>query len=213
LLFVSQLLNLESMNLGFLASHGGSNMQAIIDKCRGGQIPANPALLICNNPGATAVKRARDLQVTVRILNGKTHPNPDELDRAMKSALLEAEVDLVILAGYMKKIGPATLVAFSNRILNIHPSLLPKFGGRGMYGIRVHEAVISTGETESGATVHLIDSGYDKGQILRQSKIVVAASDTPESLQKRILEIEHDLYPETIAAIAKGSIDLPVNAP
>lgn len=201
------------MNLGFLASHGGSNMQAIIDKCRNGQIPANPALLICNNPGATAVSRARNAQVPVAILNGKTHPDSDELDRAMTSALIEAKVDLVILAGYMKKIGPKTLAAFANRILNIHPSLLPKFGGRGMYGIRVHEAVIAAGETESGATVHLIDSGYDQGRILRQSKVAVSVSDTPESLQKRVLEIEHDLYPETIAAIANGTIALPVNRP
>lgn len=197
------------MKLGFLASHGGSNMQAIVDNCRSGAIPAEPVLLICNNPNANAVERARVAQVPVEILNGKTHTDPDQLDQAMEMSLLEAGVELVILAGYMKKIGPRTLSAFSNRILNIHPSLLPKFGGQGMYGIRVHEAVIASTESESGATVHLIDNGYDRGRILRQAILKVNTKDTPESLQKRVLELEHKLYPKTVAEIVLGSIKLP----
>ena len=104
----------------------------------------------------------------------------------MEKSLLEAGVDLVVLAGYMKKIGPTTLSTFSNRILNIHPSLLPKFGGQGMFGIRVHEAVVAAGEPQSGATVHLIDNGYDQGQIIRQAILKVDTSDTPATLQKRI---------------------------
>lgn len=186
-------------------------MQAIIDRCQSGQIKADPVLLICNNSDAIVVKRAQIAQVPVKILNGKTHGDPEDLDRAMTKSLQEAAVDLVILAGYMKKIGPITLSAFSNRILNIHPSLLPKFGGRGMYGMLVHEAVIASGESESGATVHLVDSGYDRGKILRQAMVKVDTKDTPESLQKRVLELEHKLYPDTIAEIASGLIKLPLN--
>ena len=199
------------MKLGFLASHGGSNMQAIIDQCLSGAIEGKPVILICNNPNAIAVERARDAQLTVEILNERTHADQDQLDRQMEKSLLEAGVDLVVLAGYMKKIGPTTLSTFSNRILNIHPSLLPKFGGQGMFGIRVHEAVVAAGESQSGATVHLIDNGYDQGQIIRQAILKVDTSDTPATLQKRVLELEHILYPNTIAEIASGKIKLSVN--
>lgn len=199
------------MKLGFLASHGGSNMQAIIEQCLSGAIEGKPVILICNNPNAIAVERARDAQLTVEILNGRTHADQDQLDRQMEKSLLEAGVDLVVLAGYMKKIGPTTLSTFSNRILNIHPSLLPKFGGQGMFGIRVHEAVVAAGESQSGATVHLIDNGYDQGKIIRQAMLKVDTSDTPATLQKRVLELEHILYPNTIAEIASGKIKLSVN--
>ena len=199
------------MKLGFLASHGGSNMQAIIEQCLSGAIEGKPVILICNNPNSIAVERARDAQLTVEILNGRTHADQDQLDRQMEKSLLEAGVDLVVLAGYMKKIGPTTLSTFSNRILNIHPSLLPKFGGQGMFGIRVHEAVVAAGESQSGATVHLIDNGYDQGKIIRQAMLKVDTSDTPATLQKRVLELEHILYPNTIAEIASGKIKLSVN--
>ena len=197
------------MNLGFLASHGGSNMQAILDGCRSGDIPATPSLLICNNPKAGAVDRAQRFGLSYQVLNKKTHPDAADRDAAITAALQSAKVDLVILAGYMQMIGPKVLSAFKNRILNIHPALLPKFGGQGMFGMRVHEAVIAAGETESGATVHVINEVYDEGPILRQARVSVLPNDTPESLQKRVLEQEHRLYPETITAIAKGEITLP----
>lgn len=184
-------------------------MQAIIDACADGRIPASPSLLICNNPTAFAAARARTAGLTVEILNGKTHPNPSDLDLAIEEALLAHQIDLVILAGYMKRIGKHVLSSFSNRILNIHPSLLPKFGGRGMYGIRVHQAVIQSGESETGATVHLVNERYDEGPILQQRSINVDSEDTPEALQQRTLVLEHSLYPDTIAKIAKGEIDLP----
>ena len=186
-------------------------MQAIIDACEDGRIPASPSLLICNNPSAFAATRARQSGLEVEILNGKTHPDPDDLDTAIRDALLAHHIDLVVLAGYMKRIGPRTLSAFANRILNIHPSLLPKFGGRGMYGLRVHEAVIRSGEIETGATVHLINENYDEGPILQQRSIPVHSHDTAESLQQRALELEHSLYPDTISRIAKGEIVLPGN--
>ncbi len=197
------------MNLGFFASHGGSNMQAIIDGCQNGAIQAKPVLLICNNRNAQAIERANTAGFRSEVINGKTHPEESERDQAMLSALESAEVDLIILAGYMKKIGSAVLSAFSNRILNIHPALLPKFGGQGMYGMHVHEAVIAASETESGATVHLINEVYDEGPILQQLKVPVLQDDTPETLQKRVLEKEHILYPDTVAKIARGEIELP----
>ncbi len=197
------------MKLGFLASHGGSNMQAILDGCDDGSISATPEILICNNPNAQAVERAQLADLPVRILNGKTHPDPESLDHAILDALTNARIDLIVLAGFMKKIGPLTMAAFRNRIVNIHPSLLPKFGGQGMYGLRVHKAVLEAGEIETGATVHLIGSQYDEGPILQQATVPVYPGDTPEALQLRVLDREHQLYPDTLAKIARDEIELP----
>ena len=197
------------MKLGFLASHGGSNMQAILDGCDDGWISATPAILICNNPNTQAVERAQLADLPVRILNGKTHPDPESLDHAILDALTNARIDLIVLAGFMKKIGPLTMAAFRNRIVNIHPSLLPKFGGQGMYGLHVHKAVLEAGEIETGATVHLIGSQYDEGPILQQATVPVYPGDTPEALQLRVLDQEHQLYPDTLAKIARGEIELP----
>ncbi len=197
------------MKLGFLASHGGSNMQAILDACASGAVPATPALLVCNNPGAVALARAAHAGMPARIINAKTHPDPAARDAAMLETLRDSGVELVVLAGYMKKIGPRVLAAYRNRILNIHPALLPKFGGQGMYGIHVHQAVIDARETESGATVHLVTADYDEGPILQQARVPVLPGDTPESLQSRVLAQEHRLYPDTIAKIARSQIHLP----
>lgn len=197
------------MKIAFLASHGGSNMQAILDGCRDGSIPADPSLLVCNNPKAGAIDRARRSGMPHVVLNGKTHPDESQLDQAILGSLQASGAELVILAGYMKKIGPQVLHAYRNRILNIHPALLPKHGGQGMYGMNVHRAVIAAGETESGATVHLINEVYDEGPILQQARVPVLADDTPETLQARVLQQEHRLYPDTLAKIAQGEIVLP----
>ncbi|MCH6255162.1 phosphoribosylglycinamide formyltransferase [Puniceicoccaceae bacterium K14] len=197
------------MRLGFLASHGGSNMQAILDACAIGSIKAIPALLVCNNRTAGAIERSQKANMPFAVLNGKTHPDEDALDQAILNSLKDAQVELVVLAGYMKKIGPRVLKAYHNRILNIHPALLPKFGGQGMYGMNVHKAVIAAKETKSGATVHLIDEVYDEGPILQQVEVPVLPEDTPEILQARVLTQEHFLYPDTIAKIASGEIKLP----
>ncbi len=197
------------VKIAFLASHGGSNMQAILDGCASGAIAADPALLICNNPGAGALQRAERHGMPAQVLNARSHPEPAALDFAIRDALSAAGTELVILAGYMKKIGPATLAHYRDRILNIHPALLPKFGGRGMYGMHVHEAVIAAGEAESGATVHLVNEVYDDGPILQQARVPVLPDDTPESLQARVLKQEHLLYADTLAKIARGEITLP----
>jgi len=117
-------------------------------------------------------------------------------------------VDLVILAGYMRPVGPGLLQAYPDRVLNIHPALLPKFGGKGMYGIHVHEAVLAAGDKTTGVTVHLVNSEYDRGRILAQRTAPVLPGDTPESLQKRVLAIEHEIYADVINRIAAGEIRL-----
>jgi len=122
------------LNLGFIASHNGTNMQAIIDACSQGRLDAVPCAVISNNSKSGALERARNEGIPYYHLSGKTHPDPRELDKAIIEAFLKHKVNLVILAGYMKKLGPHTLTAYRNRILNIHPALLPKFGGKGMYG-------------------------------------------------------------------------------
>jgi phosphoribosylglycinamide formyltransferase-1 len=118
------------------------------------------------------------------------------------------EVNLIVLAGYMRKLGPRTLAQYRGRVLNIHPALLPKFGGPGMYGARVHEAVLTAQEKESGATIHLVTEEYDQGPIIAQSRVAVLPGDTVESLAARVLEVEHALFPETLARIARGEIEL-----
>lgn len=196
------------MNIGFLASHGGSNMQAIIDACKEGRLSATAAVVISNNGDSRALERARTEGIPNYHLSGNTHPDPDDLDRAIMDTLILHKVDVVALAGYMKKLGPKTLAHFRGRILNIHPALLPKFGGKGMYGIHVHEAVLAAGEKESGVTVHLVDEEYDRGPILAQVRVPVMPGDTPEALAERVLAQEHILYSATLQRIATGEIIL-----
>jgi phosphoribosylglycinamide formyltransferase-1 len=197
------------MNLGFLASHNGSNMQAIIDACKSGELPAKPTLVISNNGDSGALARARQESIPYCHLSAQTHPSPGLLDQAIRDALVAHGVDLVILAGYMKKLGEQTLARYAGAILNIHPALLPKFGGQGMYGIRVHEAVLAAGEKESGVTIHLVNGEYDSGAIIAQEKIAVLADDTPQTLAARVLRLEHAAFPQTLRKIALGEIRLP----
>ena len=183
-------------------------MQAIIDACKAGRLNAVPAVVISNNGDSRALERARTEGIPGYYLSGTTHPDPDGLDQAILDALVRHKVDVVALAGYMKKLGPKTLVHFRGRILNIHPALLPKHGGKGMYGIHVHEAVIAAGEKESGVTVHLVNEEYDRGPILAQVRVPVLPGDTPETLAERVLIQEHILYPATLEKIATGEIVL-----
>ena len=196
------------MNLGFLASHNGSNMQAVIDACRSGRLTARPVVVISNNRDSGALERARNENIPRFYLSGRIHPDPEDLDREIVDVLLEHGVNLVILAGYMKKIGPVTLATFPGHVLNIHPGLLPEYGGQGMYGRRVHEAVLAAGARETGATVHVVDAIYDNGPILAQRKVSVKKTDTADTLARRVLALEHELYVETIDHIVRGEIKL-----
>lgn len=198
------------MNIAFLASHRGSNMQSIIDACKSGLLAARPVVVISNNADSGALARAQAEGIPAHHLSSKSIADEDELDKCIADTLLQYETELVILAGYMKRIGVSTLAAFPARIINIHPCLLPKYGGQGMYGMRVHEAVIASGDKESGVTIHVVTGEYDKGAILAQRKVPVEEGDSAESLAKRVLAVEHTLYVETIANIVSGNIELPV---
>jgi phosphoribosylglycinamide formyltransferase 1 len=196
------------LRLGFLASHGGSNVQAILDACRDGRLDAAPCVVISNNSDAMVLDRAMAARVPAFHLSSHVHPDPVRLDDAILAVLEKHGVNLIVLAGYMKKLGPKTLARYHGRVVNMHPALLPKFGGQGMYGHHVHEAVLAAGEKESGATVHIADAEYDEGRILAQKRVPVMADDSPDSLAARVLEVEHQLYAETLQRIATGDIKL-----
>lgn len=198
------------LKIGVLASHGGSNMQAIIDAIEAGRLDARIVLVISNNSGSGALERAREHGLPWRHLSGVQLPDAGRLDAAICEALEEAGADVIVLAGYMKKIGARTLGAFEGRILNIHPALLPQHGGPGMYGIHPHESVLAAGDAESGATVHVVDARYDEGPILKQRRVPVLPDDTPQTLQQRVLAEEHRIYAEVLEDVVRGRIRLPV---
>lgn len=193
-------------NIGFLASGRGSNVRVIVEACRNGSLDANPAVIISNNAMSGVLDYAKNENIPHYHLSQQTHTNSDVV---ITETLIQHDVSLVVLAGYMKKIGPYLLETFKYKIINIHPSLLPKFGGQGMYGIKVHEEVIAAGEKETGVTIHLVNDTYDQGQILAQQKISIEPNDTPESLAARVLSIEHELYKSTIRNIISGKLVLP----
>jgi phosphoribosylglycinamide formyltransferase 1 len=197
------------MKIGFLASHNGSNMQAIIDACKSGALQATPAVVISNNSDSGALARAALEGIPHYCLSGKSHSEPEALDQAIVDTLIRHGVDIIVLAGYMKKIGPKVLKHFKGHILNIHPALLPRHGGQGRYGLHVHEAVIAAGDKESGASIHIVDENYDTGPVIAQDRVLVMPGDTPETLAARILEIEHTLFAKTLQRIVKGEIVLP----
>ena len=184
-------------------------MKAIIDACHDGSLDGHPVVLISNNAESGALAIARNEAIPAYHLSSKTHPDIDVLDAVIAETLKQHDVDLVILAGYMKKIGPQVLTAYKNKIINIHPSLLPKFGGQGLYGLKVHEAVLAANERETGVTIHIVNDEYDKGKILSQYRIPIRPDDTAESLAIRVLEVEHAFYTESLQKIITGEITLP----
>ena len=197
--------------LAVLVSGRGSNMTAIINACEQGTLSASVELVISNNENSLALELAQEQNIDICHLSSRTHADADLLDIAMQQVLASHNIDIVLLAGFMKKIGPKTLSAYKGRLINIHPSLLPKFGGQGMFGLNVHKAVIVAGEKETGVTIHLVDGEYDKGAILAQTAVAVGVEDTPESLAAKVLKVEHVLFAETIQKIIDGSIILPAN--
>src|SRR4029453_13604732 len=151
------------MNVGVLASHEGTTLQSLLDACSDGRIQGRVAVLVSNNGDSGALRRARQAGVQAVHLSSKTHEDPAALDAAIRGVLVAADVDVVFLAGYMKKMGPLVLWAFGGKILNPPPALLPRFGGPGMYGDRVFEAVLEAGEPESGGAIHLVEASYIHG--------------------------------------------------
>lgn len=197
------------LNLGILASGRGSNMQAVIDACKRGTLDAEIRVVISNNPDAGALEKARAEGIPAVRLSSRTHPGADDLDRAICRTLQEKQVEWVVLAGYMKKLGPVTLDAYRGRILNNHTALLPEFGGPGMYGERVHQAVLDAGERTSGVSIHLVDEEYDHGDVVAQATVPVHDTDTAQALANRVLGQEHLLLVDTLRRIAAGDLVLP----
>lgn len=191
------------MRLGILASHQGTNFQAVIDACQCGDLEAEIAVAISNNSQSGALARARSANIPTIHLSSRTHPQAEALDTALLSALIDHQVDLVVMLGYMKKLGPRILQHFQGRIINIHPSLLPKYGGHGMFGLNVHKAVLESTDTETGVTVHYVDAHYDTGQMITQVRIQVMPDDSPESLAARVLPQEHKLLVNTLKQLTE----------
>jgi phosphoribosylglycinamide formyltransferase-1 len=194
------------MRLAFLASNNGSSLRAIVAATEAGTLAATPALVVSNRAAAPALDFARAMGIPTLCL--PTAADPTGADTRLAGALRRAGADLVILSGYLRKLGPATLDAFRGRILNIHPALLPAFGGQGMYGRRVHEAVIAARARVSGASVHLVDEIYDHGPVLARAVTPVTADDTPETLERRVIALEPALFVETLRRIAAGELTL-----
>lgn len=196
------------LRLAVFCSHNGTNLQALLDACQQGRIDAVPAVVVGNNSKAYAFERARSADVPTVHLSGRTHPDPHDLDFATVEVLQGYGVDLVCLAGYLRRLGPGTVHAFRNRIVNIHPSLLPRHGGEGMHGLAVHQAVLDARDAETGASVILVDEQYDHGAVIAQERVPVLASDTADDLAARVFVVEHRLYPHTVDRIAHGALDL-----
>lgn len=199
----------DGVKLGLLASGRGTVVQAILDACRSGRLAAEPALVISNNSRSGAAERARLGGVPFCHLSGRTHPDADALDAAIAAALEAHAVELVVLAGYMKQLGPQVLARFRGRILNTHPALLPRFGGPGMYGKHVHEAVLAAGENETGVSIHLVDADYDTGRVLAQCRVPVLEGDDAGRLAERVQKRERAFYVDTLREIVEGRLELP----
>ena len=194
---------MNKLRIGVLASGDGSNLQSIIDSCEDGSVPAEVVLVISNNSTAKALDRAQNHGIDALHISAVTEGSAESVDIRIAHEMKSRSVDLIALAGYMKKIGPAVLDHYTGRIINIHPALLPKFGGPGMYGMHVHEAVVESGDRESGASVHFVDGKYDHGTVIDQITVPVEPNDTPETLQKRVLIQEHKIYPKVIRKLAE----------
>lgn len=169
-------------------------------------IPARIVVVISNNSQSGALALARSFSIPALHISRKQFENDDVFNKKILETLHAHKVRLIVLAGYMKKVDAAVIREFRDRIINIHPALLPKYGGERMYGMHVHEAVIRAKEKFSGATVHVVDEAYDHGKILLQDIVEVAESETPESLAAKVLKIEHRILPEVVKLIAEGKL-------
>lgn len=189
-----------------LVSGGGTNLQAILDAIDGGSVTNTEiAAVISNNAGAYAIERAKAHKIPAFVVSPKAYGSREAFNEALTAAVDACKPDLIVLAGFLVKIPEAMIVKYRNRIINIHPSLIPSFCGVGYYGLKVHEAALARGVKVTGATVHYVDEGTDTGPILLQKAVEVHPDDTPESLQRRVMEqAEWEILPKAIHMIANG---------
>lgn len=192
--------------IGVLVSGGGSNLQAIIDSIEAGRIEAEIAVVISNKPGVFALERAARHGIPAIVIDHREYSSVLEYTKAIVNSLRKYQADLVCMAGFLRILDRTLTDAYPNRVLNIHPALLPAFGGKGMYGHHVHEAVIASGAKYSGATVHIVTPETDVGPIVLQGIVEVSDSETPESLAEKVLKIEHRIYPEAIKLVLEEKI-------
>jgi phosphoribosylglycinamide formyltransferase-1 len=195
------------LRLAVFASGGGTNFQSILDAINAGELHAEVVLCVTNNADAGALGRAESAGVSTAVIDpsGRTE---DAFGADLLDALGAHDVSFVALAGYLRKIPPAVVDRYRGRMLNVHPALLPAFGGKGMYGMNVHRAVVDYGVHWTGATIHLVDEEYDHGPIVLQEPVPVFADDTPEDVAARVLPVEHRLYPDALQLFAEGRVDV-----
>jgi phosphoribosylglycinamide formyltransferase 1 len=198
----------ERLRVGVLVSGAGSNLQALIDACRGGAVAAEIAVVISNVPQAMALDRARRAGIPAVVVHHKDFPTAAVFEAKLSEALSAHRVDLVCLAGFLRILSPEFVAAFPGRIVNIHPALLPAFGGKGMYGEKVHRAVLASGVRQSGCTVHFVTEIPDSGPIIAQAIVPVEDGDTAATLAARVAGEEHRLYPEVVRLFAERRIRL-----
>lgn len=197
---------MKQLHLGLFVSGRGTNFQAIAEAVARKNLDAEIRLLVSSNPEAGALSYAADHGIPAQVIAKDQFPDRGSFVNAMISALRDRGVDTIALAGYMKKVPPEVVQAYHHRIFNIHPALLPSFGGQGMYGIHVHEAVLAAGCKVTGVTVHVVDEVYDRGPIVAQACVPVKTGDTPEALAARVLKTEHDLYWRTLQLVAEERV-------
>jgi phosphoribosylglycinamide formyltransferase-1 len=195
------------LRFGFLASRNGSSFRAIVGAIASGEIAGEALLLVSNNRAAPALDFARSQNLPVEVI--ATQSDPDTADTRLCAAMDAAGVELIILSGYLRRLGPRTLTRYRNRVLNIHPGPLPAFGGEGMYGRRVHEAVIAAGVAQSEITIHAVDEIYDNGPIIARRAVPLEPRETAESLEARLTALEPGFFVETLKRIADGDLRLP----
>lgn len=196
------------LNIAVLVSGGGTNLQALIDSERRGEIPNGRIVrVIASNPGAYALERAAQAGIDAVVVSRKDYAGQPEYDAALLEALTGCKADLVVLAGFLSILGEAVIRAYPNKMINIHPSLIPSFCGKGYYGIRVHEAALQKGVKVTGATVHFVNEIPDGGAIILQKSVAVEPDDTPQTLQKRVMEqAEWTLLPKAVSLFCDGRI-------
>lgn len=196
------------LNVVILVSGGGTNLQAIIDAVQNGKITnARLCKVISNNKGAYALERAEKAGIAHEVVSPRDFPDREAFHKALIASIQEAQADLIVLAGYLVVIPPEMIRLYPNRIINIHPSLIPSFCGTGYYGLKVHEGVLARGVKVTGATVHFVDEGTDTGPIILQKAVNVEPDDTPQTLQRRVMEqAEWILLPKAIDLIANGKV-------
>ncbi len=193
--------------LGFLASNNGTSFRAVVRAIDSKRLNARAALLVSNRSAAPALSFARERGIDTLVI--PTLGDPAGADAALAGALRASSVELVLLSGYLRPLGPLTLSAYQDRILNVHPALLPSFGGKGMYGRHVHQAVIAARQTRSGASIHIVDGQYDHGAVLARAEILVDAGETPETLERKVMALEPELLIDVLQRLDRGVLKLP----